>query len=259
MLNQKNSIVTGSTSGIGYGIASVLSKAGCNVMLNGFADQETIDKLKSELAVSGNKISYCNADMKDKNQIKQLIEKTCEEFGSVDILVNNAGIQHVDPINNFPDESWEDILNVNLSASFYAIKHSIPLMRESGWGRIINIASAHGLVGSVNKSAYVAAKHGLVGLTKVVGLETASENITCNAICPGWVLTSLVQKQINDNAEKNNLSIAEAERSLLVEKQPSLQFVSPNQIGETVLFLCSDAAAQIKGTVISIDGGWTAR
>lgn len=259
MLNRKNAIVTGSTSGIGYGIASVLSKSGCNIMLNGFADQETVEKLKLELGIFGNKVIYYNADMRDKNQIKLLIEKTYEEFGSVDILVNNAGIQHVASIDNFPDESWEDILSTNLSSSFYMIKHALPLMRKSGWGRIINIASAHGLVGSVNKAAYVAAKHGLVGLTKVVGLETALENITCNAICPGWVLTPLVQKQIDERAKKDNISINEAEKKLLSEKQPSLQFVSPHQIGETVLFLCSEAASQIKGAAISIDGGWTAR
>jgi 3-hydroxybutyrate dehydrogenase len=259
MLNNKTAIVTGSTSGIGYGIALALAKAGCNIMLNGFADEKTIDKIKSELSIYGNKVSYHNANMKDPNQIKAMIDETVNQFGGVDILVNNAGIQHVSAVENFPDEAWDDVLAINLSASFYAIKHVLPIMRKSGWGRIINIASAHGLVASVNKAAYVAAKHGLVGLTKVVGLETAKENITCNAICPGWVLTPLVQKQIDDNAAKNNISVAEASYQLLSEKQPSLEFVLPNQIGETVLFLCSDAASQIKASTISIDGGWTAR
>ncbi len=259
ILSHKNAIITGSTSGIGLGIASVLSKAGCNIMLNGFADPQTINKIKAELEIFGNKISYINADISDPKQVKEMIYHTENEFGSVDILVNNAGIQHVDPIDQFPEESWDKIISINLSAAFHAIKHSLPIMRKNGWGRIINIASAHGLVASINKSAYVAAKHGIVGLTKVIGLETAQENITCNAICPGWVLTPLVQKQIDDNAKTQNITVKQAEINLLAEKQPSLKFVSPHQIGEMILFLCSDAASQIKGTAISIDGGWTAR
>lgn len=259
MLTNKTALITGSTSGIGHGIASVLAKAGCNIMLNGFADEETVTKIKRDLSIFGNKISYSDADMKDPLQIKELIEQTNEELGSIDILVNNAGVQHVSPIEDFPDNAWDDIIAINLSASFHTIKHALPYMKKLHWGRIINIASAHGLVGSEDKSAYVAAKHGLIGLTKVVALETAQDNITCNAICPGWVLTPLVQKQIDQNAKRKNISRSQAEHELLFEKQPSLQFVLPTQIGEMVLFLCSDAAAQIQGAALSIDGGWTAR
>jgi 3-hydroxybutyrate dehydrogenase len=259
MLRNKTAIVTGSTSGIGYGIASVLAKAGCNIMLNSFADEAVIAKIKKDLSLFNNKVSYCGADMKKPDQIAAMMEQTERELGSVDILVNNAGIQHVDPIESFPDDAWDNIIAINLSASFHAIKHALPLMRKHNWGRIINIASAHGLVGSEHKSAYVSAKHGLIGLTKVVGLETAKENITCNAICPGWVLTPLVSKQIEDIATAKKITFEESEHDLLAEKQPSVQFVMPTQIGETVLFLCSDAASQIKGTAISIDGGWVAQ
>lgn len=259
MLINKTALITGSTSGIGYGVAAVLAKAGCNIMLNGFADESTIDKIKRDLGIFGNKISYSNANMKDPAQIEDMIEKTYDELGSVDILVNNAGIQHVSPLEDFSEEAWNDVIAINLSASFHSIKHALPYMKKLHWGRIINIASAHGLVGSEHKAAYVAAKHGLVGLTKVVALETAQDNITCNAICPGWVLTPLVQKQIDENATAQNITKAQAEHNLLAEKQPSLQFVLPTQIGEMVLFLCSDAAAQIQGAALSIDGGWTAR
>ncbi len=259
MLTNKTALITGSTSGIGYGIASVLAKSGCNIMLNGFADDLTITKIKRDLGIFGNKVSYSDADMKDPLQIKEMVEKTHDELGSLDILVNNAGIQQVAPIEEFPDNAWDNILAINLSSSFHTIKHSLRFMREQHWGRIINIASAHALVASEHKSAYVAAKHGLVGLTKVVALETAEENITCNAICPGWVLTPLVQKQIDEKAASQKISKAEAERTLLEEKQPSLQFILPTQIGEMVLFLCSDAAAQIQGSALSIDGGWTAK
>lgn len=259
MLENKAVIVTGSTSGIGYGIATVLAKAGCNIMLNGFTDEASLGKIKQELSVFGGKISYSPADMKSPAAIKKMIEQTEQEFGSVDIVVNNAGIQRVAAIENFADSDWDDIIAINLSASFHTIKHALPLMRKSGWGRIINIASAHGLVASTHKAAYVAAKHGLVGLTKVVALETAEEDITCNAICPGWVLTPLVQKQINDNALTQNITVAEAEHNLLAEKQPSSHFVMANQIGELTLFLCSDAASQIKGVALPIDGGWVAR
>ena len=259
MLNNKTAIITGSTSGIGYGIAAVLAKAGCNIMLNGFIDEASLAKIKRDLEIFGNKVSYSSADMKDPLQIKGMIDQAEKELGSVDILVNNAGIQQVSPIEDFPDNAWDNILAINLSSSFHAIKHALPLMRKQHWGRIINIASAHGLVASAQKSAYVAAKHGLIGLTKVVALETAEENITCNAICPGWVLTPLVQKQIDDKAAAQKISKAEAEHNLLAEKQPSLQFALPTQIGEMVLFLCSDAAAQIKGASLTIDGGWTAQ
>ncbi len=258
MLENKTAIITGSTSGIGYGIATVLAKAGCNIMLNGFTDDATLAKIKQELGLFGNKISYSAADMSDPKQIEGMILQAEQEFSSVDILVNNAGIQKVAAIEDFPDSDWDKIIAINLSSSFHAIKHALPIMRKKNWGRIINIASAHGLVASPHKVAYVAAKHGLVGLTKVVGLETAKENITCNAICPGWVLTPLVEKQIADNAKAQGITNAQAEFNLLSEKQPSQQFVLPSQIGELILFLCSDAAAQIKGTAISIDGGWVA-
>ena len=259
MLANKTALITGSTSGIGYGIASVLAKSGCNIMLNGFADELTITKIKRDLEIFGNKVSYSDADMKDPAQIKMMIEQTNDELGSLDILVNNAGIQQVHPIEEFPDNAWDSILAINLSASFHTIKHALPIMREQLWGRIINIASVHGLVASPDKAAYVAAKHGLIGLTKVVALETAEENITCNAICPGWVLTPLVEKQIKEKATSQNISRPEAEHNLLAEKQPSLQFVLPTQIGEMVLFLCSDAASQVQGSTMTIDGGWTAR
>lgn len=259
MLNNKTAVITGSTSGIGYGIAAALAKSGCNIMLNGFIDEVELSKIKRDLGIFGNKIGYSNANMKEPVQIKEMIEQARDELGSVDILVNNAGIQQVFPIEEFPDNAWDDVLAINLSASFHTIKHALPLMRKQHWGRIVNIASSHGLVASAHKSAYVAAKHGLVGLTKVVALETAEENITCNAICPGWVLTPLVQKQINDRAKDQKISRAEAEHNLLAEKQPSLQFVLTTQIGEMVLFLCSDAAAQIKGASFPIDGGWTAQ
>lgn len=255
----KNAIITGSTSGIGYGIATVLAKAGCNIMLNGFTDQATLERLKKELSVYNTKISFNGADISKASEVQTLIEKTVEEFGSVDILVNNAGIQHVDKVESFPDSSWDAIIATNLSSCFHSIKHALPIMRKQNWGRIINIASAHGLVASEGKIAYVSAKHGVCGLTKVVALETAKDNITCNAICPGWVLTPLVKEQIEENAKAKNISIAEAEIELLDEKQPSHKFVQSDQIGDLVLFLCSEAASQMKGSIISIDGGWVAR
>ena len=259
MLNGKTAIITGSTSGIGYGIATILAKSGCNIMLNGFTDEASVNKIKQELAIFGGKISYSGADISKATQVEEMIAQTVKEFGSVDILVNNAGIQRVHPVEEFPDDEWDAVIATNLSASFYTIKHALPIMRKNAWGRIINIASAHGLVASTQKSAYVAAKHGLIGLTKTVALETAKENITCNAICPGWVLTPLVEKQINDRAAAQGISKEAAEYNLLAEKQPSLQFVTPNQLGELVLFLCSDGAAQIKGASLSMDGGWTAQ
>lgn len=259
MLKNKAAIITGSTSGIGYGIATILAKEGCNIMLNGMVDDATLATIKKEIASFGVKVSYSGADMKNPTQIKEMITQTEKEFGSVDIVVNNAGIQRVFPIEEFPDEAWNDVIAIDLSSSFHTIKNALPIMRKNNWGRIINIASAHGLVASEHKAAYVAAKHGLVGLTKVTALETAKENITCNAICPGWVLTPLVEKQIQDNAKAQNITFEQAKYNLLAEKQPSLQFVTPEQIGGLVVFLCSDAAAQIKGIALPIDGGWVAR
>lgn len=259
MLKNKTAIITGSTSGIGYAIAEVLAKAGYNIMLNGFVDPSRLKEIIQELEAMGVKVSYSSADMKNPKQIQEMINQAQVELGSVDILVNNAGIQKVLSIENFPDEDWDNIIAINLSSAFHSIKHALPLMRKNNWGRIINIASAHGLVASANKSAYVAAKHGIIGLTKSVALETAKENITCNAICPGWVLTPLVQKQIDDKAVAQGITKEASEHNLLAEKQPSLKFVDPKQIGEFVLFLCSDAASQIKGASLSIDGGWTAQ
>ncbi len=259
MLKNKTALITGSTSGIGYGIAMSLAKEGCNIIFNGFADQETVEKIQNELSAFNNKVSYYGADITKPAEIVAMINAAGKEFGSIDILVNNAGIQRVHPVQAFPDKDWDDVIAANLTASFHTIKHTLPIMRAKAWGRIINIVSTHGLVASENKAAYVAAKHGLIGLTKVIALETAQENITCNAICPGWVLTPLVQKQIDEKAALKHIPRAQAERDLLAEKQPSLQFVQPSQIGEFVLFLCSDAASQIKGSALTMDGGWTAQ
>lgn len=258
MLNGKAAIVTGSTSGIGLGVARALALQGANILLNGLGDRSEIEGLAAKLSTEYNvTVAYSRADMSRPEQVAEMIARCVERFGGVDILVNNAGIQHTAPIEEFPDEKWEQILAINLSSAFYGIKGALPHMRHRGWGRIINIASAHGLVASPTKSAYVAAKHGLVGLTKVVALETARSAITCNAICPGWVLTPLVQKQIDDAATRDRTSNDEAKAKLLAEKQPSLEFATPEQIGAAVVFLCSSAADQIRGTSISIDGGWT--
>jgi 3-hydroxybutyrate dehydrogenase len=259
-LKGKAAIVTGSTSGIGLGIAETLAQAGVNVMLNGFGDAVAIEKIRADLAASaGVKVAYHGADVTKADQVSAMIDATYTAFGSVDILVNNAGIQYVAPIEQFPLEKWDAVIATNLSSAFFSIAKAVPMMRHNGWGRIINIASAHGLVASAHKAAYVAAKHGIVGLTKVTALETAGQGITCNAICPGWVLTPLVQKQIDAIAAENKLDNAAATIKLLSDKQPSQQFVQPSDIGDLVLFLCSSAAAQITGTALPIDGGWTAQ
>jgi 3-hydroxybutyrate dehydrogenase len=259
-LSGKVALVTGSTSGIGLGIARALAAAGADVLLNGFAEQSHIDELVAEFK-SRYKVTarHSAADMSKPVDIAWMVGQAARELGGVDILVSNAGIQHVAPVEDFPPEKWDAVIAINLSAAFHAIRAALPHMRKRNWGRIINIASTHGLVASAQKAAYVSAKHGIVGLTKVVALETATTGITCNAICPGWVLTPLVQKQIDDRAARENLSADAAKMNLLGEKQPSLEFATPEQIGATALFLCSPAAAQIRGIALPVDGGWTAQ
>lgn len=260
MLKGRTAIVTGSTSGIGLGVARSLAAQGAGILLNGFGDRSAIEALRLELTREFSvPVDYHGADMSEPEQIRDLIAHAESRFGGVDILVNNAGIQHVAPVERFPVERWNAIIAINLSSAFHAIQAALPGMRARGWGRIINIASAHGLVASANKSAYVAAKHGLIGLTKAVALETATSGITCNAICPGWVLTPLVQQQIDANALRDQVSEAEAKRMLLAEKQPSGEFVTPAQLGHVAVFLCSEAASQMRGAALPVDGGWTAQ
>jgi 3-hydroxybutyrate dehydrogenase len=260
MLKGKNAVVTGSTSGIGLGVARALAAEGCNVLFNGFGDKTEIDVLVKETQSKfGVKTDYSPADMSKPGDVADMVSQAERVFGGVDILVNNAGIQYVSNIEDFPDEKWDAILAINLSSAFHSIKAAMPGMKKRRFGRIINIASAHGLVASAQKAAYVAAKHGIVGLTKVVALEVATQNITCNAICPGWVLTPLVQKQIDARAKEYGISIEESEKRLLGEKQPSLRFVKPEQIGAMTAFLCGDGGAAMTGEILSMDGGWTAQ
>jgi 3-hydroxybutyrate dehydrogenase len=256
MLKGKTALVTGSTSGIGLGIAKALAKHGAALVLNGFGD---VAAARAAVAAFGGKVGYLGADMSKPAEIDAMMAYAAEQFGGVDILVNNAGIQHVANVEDFPAERWDVIIAINLSSSFHTTRLAIPRMRARNWGRVVNIASAHGLVASAQKSAYVAAKHGIVGFTKAVALETATTGITVNAICPGWVLTPLVQQQIDARAAAADVSIDEAKRQLLSEKQPSLQFSTPEQIGELTLFLCSPAADNVKGVAWSVDGGWTAQ
>ena len=259
-LTGTSAIVTGSTSGIGKAIAETLARAGANVMLNGFGDAAEIETQRAALAAAAKvEVAYHGADMSKPAEIRDMVANAAAKLGKVDILVNNAGIQFVSPVEQFPDDRWDAIIAINLSSAFHATKAALPGMRKAGWGRIINVASAHGLVASADKSAYVAAKHGIVGLTKTVALETAGSGITCVAICPGWVLTPLVQKQIGARAVAEKLSPEAAKAALLSEKQPSKEFATPEQIGETALFLCSSAADQITGSTIALDGGWLAQ
>jgi 3-hydroxybutyrate dehydrogenase len=258
-MRNKCAIVTGSTSGIGLAIATGFAKEGCNVMLNGFSDEDHIQRLCKELSAYGNKVLYNSANMAVASEIADLFTDCEKRIGPVDILVNNAGVQHTAPIEEFPAEQWDRILAINLTSSFHTTRRVLPSMRKRNWGRIINIASVHGLVASVHKSAYVAAKHGMVGLTKVVALETAEMNITCNAICPGWVRTPLVEKQIEALANDTNLNLDEATMKLLMEKQPSKRFVETDQIAALAVFMCSEAACNISGIALPIDGGWIAR
>ncbi|HWS73930.1 MAG TPA: 3-hydroxybutyrate dehydrogenase [Quisquiliibacterium sp.] len=260
MLKGKTALVTGSTSGIGLGVARALARQGANLVLNGFGDAAEIEKMRAALeAEFGVQVIYEGADLMQPAQIESMIASVSRRFGGVDVLVNNAGIQHVAPVQSFPPDRWDAVIALNLSAAFHTSRCALPGMQKRNWGRIINIASAHGLVASAEKSAYVAAKHGIVGLTKVVALENARTGITCNAICPGWVLTPLVQKQIDARAAAQGISQDEARVALLGEKQPSLEFVTPEQIGELSVFLCSDAAQQVRGAAWTIDGGWTAQ
>ena len=259
-LSGKVALVTGSTSGIGLAIAHALAAAGAHMQLNGFGDKPLIDELVAEFRSRYKvKVDYSAADMSKPAEVAAMVAQAVRELGGVDILVNNAGIQHVAPVEEFPTEKWDAVIAINLSAAFHSIRAALPHMKARNWGRIINVASTHGLVASAQKAAYVAAKHGILGLTKVVALETATTGITCNAICPGWVLTSLVQKQIDDRAARERISVEKARTELLGEKQPSLEFVTPEEIGAAALFLCSQAAVQIRGIALPIDGGWTAQ
>ena len=259
MLKGKTALVTGSTSGIGLGIARALAAQGANIMLNGFGDPSQIDAVKKDITALGVQAGYHGADMTKPREIEDLIRTAQQQFGALDILVNNAGIQHVAPVESFPDERWDAVIAINLSSSFHTIKHALPLMKTNGWGRIINIASAHGLVASVQKVAYVAAKHGIVGLTKTIALETANTGVTCNAICPGWVLTALVQKQIDARAAAAGQTDAQAKIALVSEKQPDHEFVTPEDLGALAVFLCSEAGRVIRGASYVMDGGWTAQ
>jgi 3-hydroxybutyrate dehydrogenase len=259
-LKGKVALVTGSTSGIGLAIAQAFAAEGCNIMLNGFGDAGAIAKLHDDMAKKhGIKVAYHGADMSKPAEIADLVADTRRQLGGVDILVNNAGIQHVAPVEDFPPEKWDAIIAINLSSSFHTIRAALPLMKQQGWGRIINVASTHGLVASAQKVAYVAAKHGIIGLTKVIGLECADTGVTCNAICPGWVLTPLVQAQIEARAREQKISVTEASRNLISEKQPQLQFTKPEQIAALAVFLASDAASNMQGTQLVSDGGWTAQ
>jgi len=260
MLKGKTALVTGSTSGIGLAIARAMAEAGVDVMLNGFGDGAEIEKERSGLEKEfGIKARYSGADMTKPDEIAAMVADTEKEFGKLDILVNNAGIQQVANIEDFPVEKWDAVIAINLSSSFHTIRAAVPGMKKRKWGRIINIASAHGLVASGQKAAYVAAKHGLVGLTKVAAIENANDGITCNAICPGWVLTPLVAKQIKARAKESGQTFDEAKVALVSEKQPMHDFTKPENIGALAVFLAGDAAASITGSAYSIDGGWTAQ
>jgi 3-hydroxybutyrate dehydrogenase len=260
MLKGKTALVTGSTSGIGLATARALAAEGANIVINGFGDKADIEKERAGLEKDfGIKALYSAADMSKPADIAEMIATTEKAFGSLDVLVNNAGIQFVANIEDFPVEKWDAVIAINLSSAFHSIRSAMPGMKKRKWGRIINIASAHGLVASEQKVAYVAAKHGLVGLSKVVAIEAANDGVTCNAICPGWVLTPLVQKQIDDRAKASGKSVRDEEIALLDEKQPMHQFTKPESIGALTVFLCSDAAETITGSAYSIDGGWVAQ
>jgi 3-hydroxybutyrate dehydrogenase len=256
MLRGKTAIVTGSTSGIGLAIAKSLAKEGANILVNGLRDDRSVLEELREFNVE---VAFHRADMSKPQEIEEMINFAKERFGDIDILVNNAGIQHVSPVEDFPVDKWDAIIAINLSSAFHTTRLVLPRMKEKNWGRIINLASVHGLVGSANKSAYVAAKHGMIGFTKATALETATTGVTVNAICPGWVLTPLVDKQIHDRAARDNISVDDAKVALLHEKQPSLDFVSGEDLGALALFLCSPAGNQVRGVAWNVDGGWVAQ
>ena len=256
MLKGKTALVTGSTSGIGLGIAKALAEQGANIMMNGFGEK---DAAMAQVKAFGVEVDYHGADMSKPAEIEAMMQAAEKRFGAVDILVNNAGIQHVANVEDFPVDRWDAIIAINLSSAFHTTRMALPGMKQRNWGRIINLASVHGLVASAQKSAYVAAKHGIVGLTKVTALETAQTGVTCNAICPGWVLTPLVQKQVDARAEKDKVNNEEAKKRLLSEKQPSGEFVTPDQLAALAVFFCSPAATQIRGVAWNMDGGWVAQ
>jgi 3-hydroxybutyrate dehydrogenase len=256
MLKGKTALVTGSTSGIGLGIALSLARQGANIVLNGFGDSAGP---KAQVEALGVKALYHGADMSKPAEIGDMIRSAEREFGGVDVLVNNAGIQHVAPIEDFPPEKWDAIIAINLSSAFHTTRLALPGMKQRNWGRVVNIASVHGLVASAQKVAYVAAKHGIIGMTKTVALETATTGVTVNAICPGWVLTPLVQKQIDDRSAHEGIAVDVAKKELLAEKQPSLQFTTPEQLGDLTVFLCSPAADNVRGVAWNVDGGWAAQ
>jgi 3-hydroxybutyrate dehydrogenase len=260
MLSGKTALVTGSTSGIGLGMARALGEQGANLVFNGFGDAQQIEKLYTDIGQElGIQTAYHNADMSRPAEIEAMMKFAGDKFGGVDILVNNAGIQHVANIEEFPVDQWNAIIAINLTSAFHTTRLALPGMKQKNWGRIVNVASVHGLVGSTQKSAYVAAKHGLVGFTKVCGLETARTGVTCNAICPGWVLTPLVQKQVDERAAREGIGMDEARRALLSEKQPSAEFVTPEELGALAVFLCSPAGNQVRGAAWNMDGGWLAQ
>lgn len=256
MLKGKTALVTGSTSGIGLGIAKALAAQGANLVLNGFGD---VEGPKADIAALGVEVIYHGADMSKPAQIEDMMQFAAKHFGRVDILVNNAGIQHVARVENFAPEHWDAVIAINLSSAFHATRLALPAMQAADWGRIINIASVHGLVASAEKSAYVAAKHGIVGLTKVTALENATSGVTCNAICPGWVLTQMVQKQVDAKALAQGVSKEEIIKRLLVEKEPSMQFTTPEELGALAVFFCSAAANNVRGAAWNMDGGWAAQ
>ncbi len=260
LLTGKTALVTGSTSGIGLGIAKALAREGANIVLNGFGD---VDGPRAEVLAAGHaagaQVAYHGADMGSVAEIEDMMKYAAAQFGRVDILVNNAGIQHVARVEDFPVEKWDAVLAINLSSAFHTTRLALPAMQAANWGRIVNVASVHGLVGSAQKSAYVAAKHGIVGLTKVTALENATTGVTCNAICPGWVLTPLVQKQVDARAAEHGVSNEEATRQLLGEKEPSMQFTTPEELGELAVFFCSPAANNVRGVAWNMDGGWAAQ